>query len=170
MRLNKKTKLAIGVLLFSLYVGLFGSPHYSKDNLLSSRGELWVADGDTLHIGHSKFRFYGLDAPEMTQVCQDAEGRDYKCGEKAREFLLELIGDDVPKCYKIEKDKYNRHVGVCFNSLGQSLNAEMVKAGWAVAYTRYSMAYAAFELWARINGRGLWAGDFQTPEEYRHSK
>jgi hypothetical protein len=33
-------------------------------------------------------------------------------------------------------------VGLCFSVAGLSLNAEMVKAGWAVAYARYSLAYS----------------------------
>jgi endonuclease YncB( thermonuclease family) len=81
-----------------------------------------------------------------------------------------LLGDGPPDCYRIERDKYGRQVGLCFSAAGLSLNAEMVKAGWAVAYARYSLAYSIFEAWARIRRRGLWAGDFETPEAYRHAQ
>ena len=44
----------------------------------------------------------------------------------------------------------------------------MVRQGYAVAYTRYSYAYVHDELVARISGRGLWAGTFEWPWDYRH--
>ena len=33
-----------------------------------------VIDGDTIHIGTIKYRFFGIDAPEIKQICE----KDYK--------------------------------------------------------------------------------------------
>jgi endonuclease YncB( thermonuclease family) len=43
----------------------------------------------------------------------------------------------------------------------------MVRQGWAVAYTRYSLRYVPDELIARFADRGIWFGDFTTPEDWR---
>ncbi|MFM7985157.1 MAG: thermonuclease family protein, partial [Candidatus Fonsibacter sp.] len=29
-----------------------------------------VIDGDTIHIGTVKYRFFGIDAPEIKQICE----------------------------------------------------------------------------------------------------
>ena len=31
---------------------------------------LGVVDGDTIYIGKIKYRFHGIDAPEMSQICK----------------------------------------------------------------------------------------------------
>ena len=52
---------------------------------------------------------------------------------------------------------------------GIDINAAMVRAGWAVAYKRYSNDYVADEAEARVAKRGLWAGTFQQPEKWRRN-
>ena len=44
----------------------------------------------------------------------------------------------------------------------------MARQGYGVAYTCYPYAYVHDELVARISGRGLWAGTFEWPRDYRH--
>lgn len=46
---------------------------------------------------------------------------------------------------------------------GVELNRAMVEAGWAVSYG----GYRAAEDVARREGRGLWAGAFERPQEWR---
>ena len=36
---------------------------------LSYPNTLKIVDGDTIHIGKTKYRLYGIDAPEMKQEC-----------------------------------------------------------------------------------------------------
>jgi endonuclease YncB( thermonuclease family) len=50
---------------------------------------------------------------------------------------------------------------------GEDLGARMVSAGWAWAFTRYSLAYVPREAWAAINGRGVHAHDCERPDAYR---
>ena len=45
----------------------------------------------------------------------------------------------------------------------------MVALGYAVAYRRYSSDYLSAEESAKAGKRGLWAGSFQMPEQYRHA-
>jgi len=48
-----------------------------------------------------------------------------------------------------------------------NLNAEIVRQGWAVAYRRYSEDYVEAENEARMNKRGMWAGEFEMPWELK---
>ena len=50
---------------------------------------------------------------------------------------------------------------------GEDLNAAMVAAGWALAYRRYSTAYAGEEASARAARRGRWQGAFVPPWDHR---
>ena len=46
-----------------------------------------VLDGDTIKIGSTSIRLFGIDAPEMAQSCRSAAGTVYRCGEDAAERL-----------------------------------------------------------------------------------
>ncbi len=128
-------------------------------------GQARVVDGDTLEIGRTKIRLFGIDAPERSQTCE-ARGRDYPCGRRAQDALTALIAGAEVACTKQDEDRYGRIVGVCFAG-GRDLNGALVEAGWALAYREYSRSYEDEEATARQAKRGLWQGRFETPAEYR---
>jgi len=131
---------------------------------ISGRAE--VTDGDSLEIGSTRLRLYGVDAVEGRQSCT-RDGREWPCGDEARRKLRSLIGDRTVTCTKRDVDSYGRIVAVC-RSGAADLNAEMVRAGFATAYRRYSSDYVDEENEARNARRGIWAGEFTNPEDYRH--
>ncbi len=47
-------------------------------------GTAWAGDGDSLTIGVTRIRLFGIDAPELNQVCQRG-GRAWSCGQAAAE-------------------------------------------------------------------------------------
>ena len=53
---------------------------------------------------------------------------------------------------------------------GESINAWMVREGWATAYLRYSVAYRPEQIVAWWHGSGLWAGSFEAPEDHRRRR
>lgn len=131
-------------------------------------GTARVIDGDTVAIGAQRIRFFGVDAPESTQVCDEGD-RAWRCGAAARDMLAERIGPSRQvTCQVMDTDPYGRWIAVCFNTRGEDLNAWMVHEGLAVAYTRYSDAYAQEEDSARARGYGIWGGPFERPDAYRH--
>jgi endonuclease YncB( thermonuclease family) len=59
-------------------------------------GKPRVVDGDTIHIGKTKIRLHGIDAPEMKQTCHTSEGKEQMCGVLAKQALERLVrGKDV---------------------------------------------------------------------------
>ena len=128
-----------------------------------------VIDGDTISIRGRRIRLHGIDAPESGQICQDATERDYRCGQKAALALDNKIARQNVYCYARDKDRYGRRIATCELN-GEDLNGWLVSQGWAVAYRRYSVIYVAQEIVARVAGRGMWAGTFDAPENWRHRR
>lgn len=126
-----------------------------------------IVDADTVYAGSAKIRLSGIDAPEMDQVCIDAAGKDWNCGIEAREKLRAFALSRPWMCELTGTDAYRRHLGSC-TVAGEDVSRWLVRNGWALAFRRYSTAYVADEDFAREQKRGLWAGAFIAPWEWRH--
>lgn len=132
-------------------------------------------DGDTVRIEGRTFRLWGIDAPEIIQACQ-LDGRNYACGREAAAYLRTLLSPDAGSgagapapqivCEPRTADQFGRPAAVC--RLGDmDLGAEMVRAGWALAFAPHGTDYAPLEEEARAALRGLWAGSFDAPWDWR---
>ena len=131
----------------------------------SVSGAASAADGDSLVIGGSRVRLYGIDAPELSQTCTRGGAR-WACGQLAAAELAKLVkGRDV-QCAAMGIDAYRRTVARC-SAGGIDLNRTMVALGYAVAFRRYSMDYISAEDSARSNRRGIWSGTFEMPADVR---
>jgi endonuclease YncB( thermonuclease family) len=128
-------------------------------------GRAQVVDGDSLEIGDSRLRLFGIDAPEGRQSCTRQQ-RDWACGDEAARKLRSLVGERAITCTQRDTDEYGRIVAVC-RSGNVDLAAEMARSGFALAYRRYSGDYVDEENEARAAVRGIWAGEFKAPEQYR---
>jgi endonuclease YncB( thermonuclease family) len=128
-------------------------------------GTARVVDGDTIHIGKSKIRLHGIDAPESKQTCA-AGGKEWPCGQEATQALVEAISGQPVTCKGGKRDRYKRLLAVCY--VGDvNLNAMMVRNGWALAYRRYSTDYVDAEGIAEKAKAGLWRGEFEKPWVWR---
>ena len=135
--------------------------------LIASEKKIQVIDGDTIHIGKLKYRFFGIDAPETKQICKK-DNIKIQCGVIAKDILKNKIADKIPKCIVKDKDRYQRLVAECFIGK-ESLSRFMVREGYAVAYTQYSKDFIEDEKYAKENKLGIWSMNFQIPSEYRKS-
>ncbi len=135
--------------------------------LIASEKEIQVIDGDTIHIGKLKYRFFGIDAPEIKQICEK-DNTKIRCGVIAKSVLKNKIADKIPECIVKDKDRYQRLVAECFIGK-ESLSRFMVREGYAVAYTQYSKDFIEDEKYAKENKLGIWSMNFQMPSEYRKS-
>jgi endonuclease YncB( thermonuclease family) len=132
---------------------------------LTLAGQARVVDGDSLIVAGERIRLFGIDAPELRQRC-DASGRNWACGAWAKALLTEIVGHGVLRCEALDRDRYGRTVARCEAS-GRDVAAEMVKAGAALAYIKYSTDYAGQEAAAKREARGLWSGAVTAPDAYR---
>lgn len=120
-------------------------------------------DGDSLVVDGVEIRLYGIDAPEYAQTCE-AQGRTWPCGQAAGRRLAALIAGREVSCKVEDKDRYGRFVCRC-EAGGADVAAELVGEGLAVA----EGAYYLDEARARAQGRGIWAGRFVHPAEWRRA-
>jgi endonuclease YncB( thermonuclease family) len=135
--------------------------------LIASEKKIQVIDGDTIHIGKLKYRLFGIDAPEIKQICEK-DNTKIQCGVIAKSVLKNKIADKIPECIVKDKDRYQRLVAECFIGK-ESLSRFMVREGYAVAYTQYSKDFIEDEKYAKENKLGIWSMNFQMPSEYRKS-
>jgi len=90
----------------------------------------WVMDGDTVMLVPEsggepyRLRLQGMDAPES---CQSG-------GERSREALMALVQRRHVQVQLHGTDSYGRQLGQLWRD-GQDVGAEMVRSGWAWAYS-----------------------------------
>lgn len=135
--------------------------------LIADEKKIQVIDGDTIHIGKLKYRLFGIDAPEIKQICEK-DNTKIQCGVIAKSVLKNKIADKIPECIVKDKDRYQRLVAECFIGK-ESLSRFMVREGYAVAYSQYSKDFIEDEKYAKENKLGIWSMNFQIPSEYRKS-
>lgn len=125
------------------------------------RGAAVVSDGDTLRIGATKVRIFGIDAPEKAQSCGP-----WACGVAAQARLAALTRGREVICVTRDMDKYGRTVATC-RAAGVDLGGVLVSEGLAWAFTRYGADYVVLEAEARRAGRGVWRAAAEAPWDYR---
>lgn len=91
-------------------------------------GKAYVIDGDTIDIGGTRIRLFGIDAPEL--------GHPY--GRNAKGTLIGLCKGKAVRAVFEGELSHDRNVARCFLPDGRDLSAEMVKAGMAVDWAKFS--------------------------------
>ena len=72
-------------------------------------------------------------------------------------------------CVPTGQDRYRRVLARCSIS-GGDLGGLLVRAGWALAFVRYSREYEMDEALARAAEDGLWSMTFVPPWEWRAAR
>jgi endonuclease YncB( thermonuclease family) len=128
-------------------------------------------DGDTLRAANGdEYRIFGIDAPELNQSCQEANGKSWACGRAAKVKLTKLIQAGGVACEIRDTDRYGRNVALCSAEGVPDLGAVMVREGYAVDLGRKTgYAYADIEADARAGKRGIWRGTFERPADWRYA-
>ena len=136
-----------------------------------------VIDGDTLLLGNGeRVRLIGVDTPEVHEsgkLHKDAERsqRDIETirnlGQKSSAFVKKMVKGkrvrlefDQANAARGNRDRYGRILAYVYLEDGTFLNAEIVKQGYGVAYTKYPFNYMeefrVYEREARKQKKGLW--------------
>jgi len=132
------------------------------------RGMAEVVDADIIRLGNQRVILWGIDAPERKQTCR-LNGELWGCYDVAFRHLQLLAGRGEVVCFLVgDPDPFGRRFGVC-ESGGTDLNAEMVKAGQALAYEEETDAYLPQMAEAIAAGVGLWqlGAQFEEPWVFR---
>lgn len=129
-------------------------------------GPFRVVDGDTLAAGPERLRLAGIDAPELDQTCEQ-DGQVWDCGLEAKAALQRVISRGVTECRGGERDRYGRLLVNCFVD-GRTVGGTMVRSGMAV--TTSLITYRGEQVRAETNRRGIWAGSFIMPAEWRRER
>ncbi len=126
-----------------------------------------VLDGDTVEVMHDgkaeRIRLAQIDCPEKNQPF----------GQAVKRYVLDVAAHKIVKVQVETVDRYGRTVGEVFLPDGSNLNKQIVGAGYAWQYKRYSKdpEYAALELKAREAKLGLWQDkDPVPPWEWRRGQ
>ena len=127
--------------------------------------ELLVVDGDTIHLNGEKIRFTGIDTPELKQTCVKDKTKK-PCGTKAKQMLINKIGNNNIECIREGRDQYKRTLAECFVN-NESLSSYLVRSGYAFAYRKYSKKFIEDENYAKINQLGMWSMKFDYPWDFR---
>lgn len=132
-------------------------------------GVIHVVDGDTVHVGQAKVRLHAIDAPEVDQMCGDAQSPAWACGAWVRNQARALFEGRMAECVQLDTDRYDRIVATCSVD-GRDMGETLVSAGLAFAYRRYGLDYDLAEKAAAVNLRGLHATGVMTPSEFRSAQ
>ncbi len=132
-------------------------------------GRVSFSDADTLTVGATKVRLFGIDAPEADQLCQRSDGVRWRCGTWATEVAREQFDGRTARCTVLDIDRYGRKVSKC--RVGDRDIADtLVRLGAAQAYRKYSLDYIDAEKEAAITSRGIWSGTLEDPSAHRAAK
>ena len=134
----------------------------ARDAVLVKR----VIDGDTIEVDISgvikKVRFIGIDTPETVDPRKTVQCFGKEASNRTKELLMnkyvflstDTVGDTI--------DGYGRLLRyVRLIDKLESFNEQLIREGYAYAYTKYPFAkmadFVALQKSAKENGRGLWA-------------
>jgi endonuclease YncB( thermonuclease family) len=156
-RIRKSWTLAVSIALLACATLCGVSTAYAQADpkATSITGTPEVLDADILKFGTQRVILWGIDAPESKQTCQ-LNGQLWGCYDVSFRYLQLLAGRGEVTCtYKSAPDPFGRRFGVCMSG-GEDLNAEMVKAGMALAYDDQADDYDGQMADAITAGVGLW--------------
>ncbi|PLX83677.1 MAG: hypothetical protein C0617_11120 [Desulfuromonas sp.] len=152
------------ILLALMFVAYFSVPSFAE---LFTGKVVRVLDGDTVDVLHDgkpeRVRLAEIDCPETDQAF----------GKAAKRYVLDLVAQKVVSVDVTEVGKYGRSIGVVTLQGDRNLNRELVRAGYAWWYRKYSddASIGTLETEARIARRGLWQDKTPVPPwEWRKAK
>lgn len=127
---------------------------------------------DVLHAGlmdveGERHALFGVDAPAVSQTCRNATSGLWACGTDARKAVARFVADKTVTCEVVTASIEGQPAVSRCVADDIDLNAWVVAQGWAVADASVDKDYLPAQGEARREKRGLWAGWFEAPSEWR---
>lgn len=145
--------------------GISEQTRESRNTIPEKRLVIRVTDGDTIVVSpNEKVRLIGVDTPETVHPKKAVQ-----CFAKdAKEFTRRMVERksirlvlDESNAARNHKDRYGRTLAYVYFDDGTMLNAELIRRGYAHAYTRFPFRHVVefrqLERMARSQAVGLWA-------------
>src|SRR5258708_13385828 len=92
-----------------------------------------IRDGDQIHIGNSRIRLGGIDAPSSDQLCLNTKGERWTCGIAARDELAKHTGNKSWTCHTRTTDRRGRIIARCEVD-GEHIHKCLLANGRALAF------------------------------------
>jgi endonuclease YncB( thermonuclease family) len=142
-----------------------------KPEPFGPNAKIVTLDGDTIKAGDgAEYRIFGIDAPELHQTCNEANGKSWMCGRAAKAKLTTLIKGGNVNCEARATDRFGRTVAVCSAQGVADLGEAMVRDGYAIDLGGAAgNPYRDAEAEAQTAKRGIWRGTFERPSDWRQA-
>lgn len=176
----------IGVVVVTQNTDQLMNPAGSGDDLVGPAIANAI-DGETLYLLGLEVQLFGIDAMELDQVCQQADGTQYPCGREAAQSLQQLVQNNDVFCKRLFAVNRSRIVGVCalhtsnaplpedddafFAMYGADLLSRLqVERGYALSVGVGERLMAEEQNQAQTLRLGIWRGSFQPPASFRSQR
>jgi micrococcal nuclease len=147
------------------HVGISEASRESRNETPKKRLVLRVIDGDTIVVSpNEKVRLIGVDTPETVHPNKVVQCFGKEAKEVTRTMAesksIRLVFDEANRG-RNHKDRYGRTLAYVYFDDGTMLNAELIRRGYAQAYTRFPfhhvVEFRRLERIARSQAVGLWS-------------
>jgi endonuclease YncB( thermonuclease family) len=152
------------MLLLPLVMAMLAVPTLA--NQMNGKAE--AVDPTVISIDGQRIMLFGIDSVMRKQSCTIG-GKVWQCWPAALRNLEILVDQGPVTCETVgEPDVYGRLLARC-DVNGQSLNEQLVRAGWAIDRRSETTDYVAAEAEAKEKKLGLWQGEFMLPDAFRRA-
>ena len=152
------------MLLLPLVMAMLAVPTLA--NQMNGKAE--AVDPTVISIDGQRIMLFGIDSVMRKQSCTIG-GKVWQCWPAALRNLEILVDQGPVTCETVgEPDVYGRLLARC-DVNGQSLNEQLVRAGWAIDRRSEATDYVAAEAEAKEKKLGLWQGEFMLPDAFRRA-
>ena len=132
-------------------------------------GPAKIVDGNTLAIGSTNVRLFGIKAPEKEALCSLPSGEKTACGFEATAGLRKLISGGPVTCQPQGSARNGQTVAVCSAGAVSDIGSEMVARGYA-AEDASGGRYASQQQQAKASHLGIWNDGRVSPNAAKRSK
>lgn len=131
-----------------------------------------MINSKTIEINGHEIRFWGIDTPDLDQICYTKGKRQkpYRCGAASFEKIQRMFRNQDFTCKGDKRDEEGRLLAICYTYSGNIeiiINEQLVLSGWAVADPEQTDSYNRHQNVARRLKDGLWRSSFVMPWEWR---
>ncbi|GAA6195430.1 thermonuclease family protein [Pseudophaeobacter sp.] len=132
-------------------------------------GAFRIVEGDLLALGNLRIRLVGIEAPEVAQLCNSAQGDSWECAAEAEDRIRDVLRTaERIECFSNDRDSYGHYLASC-KADGLDVGGLLVAEGlvWPDQEQGYYQPEAAQ---AQAASRGIWQAETPSPSDWRRQQ